>query len=226
MGTSTVPSAMKWRQPSRLPTTSSGDICIPACKLHKTPASKLRVVTPDKESRMYTLWQEEEFEQMCSKESLTEKAAEIEKTISAKEHESERHDLDPKMFDENRFWNRRPDGIVINKNHRTPYILEFKRSSDRNEDFLGVKDDKANKQLKSIIEALKAAALELTFEQIKFVAGRRGAVVEDDSYNKFERLSVQAGSRKAQCTSRETSCPRSLSRRERGAARSGWDSRT
>jgi len=28
-------SAMEWRQPSRLPTTSSGDICIPACKLHK-----------------------------------------------------------------------------------------------------------------------------------------------------------------------------------------------
>jgi len=35
MGTSTVLSAMEWRQPSRLPTTSSGDICMPACKLHK-----------------------------------------------------------------------------------------------------------------------------------------------------------------------------------------------
>ena len=35
MGTSTVLSAMEWRQPSRLPTTSSGDICMPAYKLHK-----------------------------------------------------------------------------------------------------------------------------------------------------------------------------------------------
>jgi len=35
MGTSTVLSAMKWPQPSWLPTTSSGDICMPACKLHK-----------------------------------------------------------------------------------------------------------------------------------------------------------------------------------------------
>ena len=35
MGTSTVLSAMEWRQPSQLPTTSSGDICMPACKLHK-----------------------------------------------------------------------------------------------------------------------------------------------------------------------------------------------
>jgi len=80
-----------------------------------------------------------------------------------------------------------PDGKVINKNHRTVYILEFERSSNRNEDFLGVKQDEANDQHKSIIEALKAvAAPEWTFEQINFVAGMRGAVVEDD----FEESSM------------------------------------
>jgi len=54
----------------------------------QTPASKLRFVTPDKESNMNTLWdQEEEYEQICSRELLTEKAAKIYKTISVKEHE-------------------------------------------------------------------------------------------------------------------------------------------
>jgi len=43
----------------------------------QTPANKLKFVTPDKESSMNTLWQEKEFEQICSRESLTEKAAEI-----------------------------------------------------------------------------------------------------------------------------------------------------
>ena len=62
----------------------------------QTPASKL---TLDKKSSKSTLWQEEEFEQICSKELLTEKAAEIEKMISAKEHESECHNFDPKLFD-------------------------------------------------------------------------------------------------------------------------------
>jgi len=57
----------------------------------QTPASKLRVVTPEKESSMNTLRQEEEFEQICSRESLTEKAAETKKTISVKEHERERY---------------------------------------------------------------------------------------------------------------------------------------
>ena len=109
---------------------------------------------------MNTLWQEEEFERICRRESLTEKAADIEKTIAVKEHERERYDFDPTMFGENRFWNRRPDGIGINKNHRTLYILEFKQSSDRNEDFLRVKEDEASEQHKSIIEARKSAAQE------------------------------------------------------------------
>jgi len=78
----------------------------------QTPTSKLRVVTPDKESNMSTLWQEEEFKQICSRELLTEKVADIEKTIAVKKHERERYDLDPTMFYENRFWNRRPDGMA------------------------------------------------------------------------------------------------------------------
>jgi len=83
---------------------------------------------------------------------LTEKAVKIEKTISVKEHEREHYDFDPTIL----FWNRRLDGIVINENHRTLYILESKQSSDRNEDFLGVKVDEANKQYKSIIEAAQS----------------------------------------------------------------------
>jgi len=82
---------------------------------------------------------------------------------------------------------------VINKNHQTLYIPEFKRSSDRSQDFLGVEEDEANEQHKSIIEVLKAAAPERTSEQINFVAGRCGSVMEDDFYNKLERLNVQAG---------------------------------
>ena len=108
-----------------------------------------------------------------------------------KEHGRERRDFDPTTFYENRFWNRRPDGIVIHKKHRTLYILEFKRSSDRNEDFLRVREDEANEQHKSIIEALKAAAPEWTLEQINFVARRHGAVVEDDFYNSSEGLAYK-----------------------------------
>jgi len=60
---------------------------------------------------MSTLCQEKEFEQIYSRKSPTEKAADIEKTISVKEHERERYDFDPTVFYENCFWHRRPDGI-------------------------------------------------------------------------------------------------------------------
>jgi len=47
---------------------------------------------------MRTLWQEEEFKPIHSRESLMEKAADIEKTIVVKEHERARYDFDPTMF--------------------------------------------------------------------------------------------------------------------------------
>jgi len=56
-----------------------------------------------------------------------------------------------------------------------------------------VKEDEANEPHKSSIEVLKATAPEWTFEQVNFVAGRRSAVVEDDFYNKLDKLNIQAG---------------------------------
>ena len=55
----------------------------------------------------------------------------------------------------NRFWNQWPDGVVMNTNYRKLHILEFTRSSDRNEDFV-LKQDEANEPRKNIIKTLKA----------------------------------------------------------------------
>ena len=73
------------------------------------------------------------------------------------------------------------------------YILEFKRSTDRDDGFLEVKDAEANEQHKSIISALKAAAPEWAFEQSNFVVGNRGSVVESDFYTKLKKLDIQEG---------------------------------
>jgi len=45
----------------------------------QTLVTKLRFVTPDKESSMNTFWLEEEFEQICSRELLTEKEQKLKK---------------------------------------------------------------------------------------------------------------------------------------------------
>ena len=54
-----------------------------------------------------------------------------------------------------------------------------------------MKDAEANAQHKSIIGVLKDAAPEWGFEQINFVVGNRGSVVESDFYTKLKKLDIQ-----------------------------------
>jgi hypothetical protein len=148
---------------------------------------------------MSTLWRREEFLRICSKEEFAEKVQDIEVTIPVKKSQETQYNLDPGSFFVFRFWGRRPDGVAINEALKIVYILEFKRSTDRDEGFLEVKDAEANEQHKSIIGALKAAALlkaaapEWEFEQINCVVGNRGSVVGSDFYTKLRKLDIQEG---------------------------------
>ena len=72
-------------------------------------------------------------------------------------------------------------------------FLEFKRSTDREEGFLKIKEAAANEQHSSIIEVLRAVADGWSVEQINFVVGNCGSVIEGDFYEKLEKLDVQAG---------------------------------
>jgi len=67
-------------------------------KATPNPTSELRFVTHDKASSMNTLWQEKGFGQIAAESRWWKKAAEIDKTISVKEHEIERHDFNPTTF--------------------------------------------------------------------------------------------------------------------------------
>jgi len=105
------------------------------------------------------------------------------------------YNLDPESFFVNRSWGRRPDGVAINEVLQIVYIFQFKRSTDRDEGFLEVKEAEANEQHRSIIGALKAAAPVWDFDQINFVVGNRGSVVQSDFYTKPQNLDVQEGNK-------------------------------
>jgi len=77
----------------------------------------------------------------------------------------------------------------INEDLQIVYILELKRPTDRDEGFPEIKEAEANEQHKSIIGALRPAALKWEFEQINFVVGNRGSVFESD----FKKIDVQEG---------------------------------
>jgi len=77
------------------------------------------------------------------------------------------------------------------------FILEFKRSIDKDEGFLEVKEAEANEQHQSIIGALRAAAPKWEFELINCLMGNRRLVVESDFYTKLKMLDVQEGKKKS-----------------------------
>jgi len=87
----------------------------------------------------------------------------------------------------------RPDEVAINEALQIICTLEFKRSTDKDEGFLEVKEAESNEQHKSIISALKVAAPKWEFEQINFVVGNCRLVVESDFYTKLKKLDVQEG---------------------------------
>jgi len=85
-------------------------------------------------------------------------------TIPVKKSQETRYNLDPGSFFVNRFWGKRPDGVAINEALKIVYILEFKRSTDRDEGFLEAKDAEANEQHKIIIGVFKVVTPEWEFE--------------------------------------------------------------
>jgi len=82
---------------------------------------------------------------------------------------------------------RRPDGVAINKALQIVYILEFKRSIDKDHGFPEVKEAEANEQHKSI-GALRAAAPKWEFEQIHFVVSNHGSACKSDFNAKLKKL--------------------------------------
>jgi len=98
------------------------------------PKGKLRFVKLDKENDVSTLWRREEILRICSKEDLAEKAQDIEVTIPVKKIQETRYNFDPTAFFVNCFWGRtRWDRNHGNEALQIVYILEFQRSTDRDE---------------------------------------------------------------------------------------------
>jgi len=131
-------------------------------------------------------WRREEFLRICSKKDLTEKAQDIDVTIPVQKSQETRYSFDPVSFFENHIWGRWPDGVAVNEALQIVYVVEFKRSTDRDEGFVKVEKAEANEQYKSIISALRAAAPKWKCEQINFVVGNCRLVVDSNMLNKLD----------------------------------------
>ena len=74
-----------------------------------------------------------------------------------------------------RFWARRPDGIVVDKEQEICYVLEFKRKMDR---WIGYREeatDRSTNQCASLMHGLKNAS-RWTIHLVNIVGGMCGSV--------------------------------------------------
>ena len=100
---------------------------------------------------------------------------------------------DPVRFFAERFWNSRPDKIVINHEAKQRiFILQFRRSTARKKGFLKTADAESTNQHKSIMQALRApVATDGEFEQKNFLVDNRRSVIESVFYAKLKELGIR-----------------------------------
>ena len=94
------------------------------CKQTGTP----KLLTVETESRLGTLWDQEQCMQLCSKDELWEAAKEEEMKIPWKEA-NEGPPVPEEQYQE-RFWRRRLDGIGLDTATKEFLAIEFKRTQN------------------------------------------------------------------------------------------------
>ena len=96
--------------------------------MHGKTDRHMKLLTLERESRLGTLWDQEQCTQFCTKDELWEAAKEEKMKIPWKEvHEG--LSVSEDQYQE-RFWRRRLDGIGLDTENREFLAIEFKRTQD------------------------------------------------------------------------------------------------
>ena len=98
---------------------------------HQKKTSVKDPTTLGTEKTLGSLWEREEYINMCSKEDLWAAVAE-DKAKTPLEMETEVQEVAHREDElKRRFWDKRSDGMVLDKENKVCYVLEFKRAFER-----------------------------------------------------------------------------------------------
>ena len=165
---------------------------------HQKKTSVKDFTTLGTEKTLGSLWEREEYINMCSKEDLWEAVAEEEaKTPLEGEMQGAEHDEEEEL--KRRFWDKRPDGMVLDKKDKTCYVIEFKRAFERYGGAQEKARQKAERQHDSLVRGLTAALNDSAWRVILvvFVGGMCGSVEEKAFNANMELMGVVESERNA-----------------------------
>jgi len=121
---------------------------------HGKAERHMKLLTIETESRLGTLWDQEQCTQFCSKDELWEAAKEEEKKIPWKDA-NEGPPVSEEHYQE-RFWRRRLDGIGLDTATKEFLAIEFKRTQDVRSNYVEKATAVAQEKYKSLLTVLQA----------------------------------------------------------------------
>ena len=125
-----------------------------AVNVHRKADRHMKLLTIETESRLGTLWDKEQCKQFCSKEEWWEAAREKERKIPWKDM-NEGPPVPEEQYQE-RFWQRRPDGIGLDTATEEFLAIEFKRTQDARSNYVERATAVAQEQYTSLLTGLQA----------------------------------------------------------------------
>jgi hypothetical protein len=151
--------------------------------VHGKADRHMKLLTIETESRLGTLWDQEQCMQFCSRDELWEAAKEEEMKIPWKAV-NEESPIPEEQYQE-RFWRRRLDGIGLDMVNKEFLAIEFKRTRDARSNYVERATTVAQEQYTSLLTGLQAVGQVKGWkvQQIMFVGGTCGSV-HVESFNK------------------------------------------
>jgi hypothetical protein len=167
--------------------TAAHNVCIrellQEANVHGKADRHMKLLMIDTESRVSTLWDQEQCTQFCSKDELCEAAKEEEMKIPWK-NANEGLPVSEEQYQE-RFWRRRLDGIELDTATKEFLAIEFKRTQDARSNYVERATAVAQEQYKSLLTGLQAVGQVKGWkiQQIVFVGGTCGSI-HVESFNR------------------------------------------
>jgi len=152
----------------------------------------MKLLTIETESRLGSLWDQEECNQFCSKEELWEAARDEEMKIPWRAA-NEGPPVPEKQYQE-RFWRPRLDGIGLDTATKEFLAIEFKRTQDARNNYVERAKAVAQERYKSLLAGFQAVGQVKVWkvQQIVFVGGTCGSIHVESFNRNMKALGVLA----------------------------------
>jgi hypothetical protein len=171
---------------------------------HGSERRDVQPITCGKEKTFRTIWREAELREFFPQEQVEREERRRRQARKAREEEARQEERDGREEheeeevrteeEEKSMWDRRADGVAIDRGKKILYLLEFKRTTDQRADFEKKATVRAEQQYEDVVGALTEVGRDMgrqwAVKLLTFVGGTYGSVHKEHLEKNLEELQV------------------------------------